>query len=77
MIKLIRILNFLKNTKNNVLILYADNNQYFIDMKRYADTIFTLGKEAVISDSTKQKLNTRSLTESELARINEKFQKFY
>ena len=44
-------------------------------MKGHTGTILILGKGAIISDSTKQKLNTRSSTESELARIDEKISK--
>ena len=66
--------------------MYANDNQYlywyidaafvsYINMKGHAGTIFTLGKGAIISDSTKQKSNTRSSTESELAGIDEKISK--
>ena len=69
--KLVRILGFLKKTKDDVLTLEADDRQSFYwmidasfgvhpDMKRHTGGIFTLGKGAIIADSTKQKANSRS-----------------
>ena len=68
------------------MTLYANDNQCLywyidavfachVDMKGHTGTIFTLGKGAIMSDSTKQKSNTRSLTKSELAGIDEKISK--
>eukprot|EP00957_Ditylum_brightwellii_P127655 9735629-Ditylum_brightwellii.AAC.1 len=64
--KLVRILGFLKETIDNVLTLDADDSQtltWHIDasftvhanMKRHTGTMFTLGKGAILSNSTKQK----------------------
>ena len=86
LMKLARILAFLKHRKHGILILHANNNQYlywyidtafayYIDIKGHADTIFALEKGAIMSDSTKQKSSTRSSIESELARIDEKILK--
>lgn len=86
MIKLIRIIAFLLNTKEDPLVLYADDSQCLfwfvdaafachVDMKGHTGTLFTLGKEAIMSDSTKQKSNARSSTESELNGVDEKIKK--
>jgi len=37
--------------------------------------VFTLGKDAIISDSTKQKSNARSSTEAELNGVDDKISK--
>ena len=44
-------------------------------MKSHTGAIFTLGKGAISSDSTKQKVNARSSTEAELNAIDEKISK--
>ena len=75
--KLVRLLGFLKKTREDVLTLEANDTQslYWMidasfgvhpDMKSRTGAILTMGKGAVISDSTKQKVNSRSSTEAEL-----------
>jgi hypothetical protein len=71
--KLIKILEFLKGTINDVLTVEADD-LYFLywfidatfavhyDMKSHTGLVFTLGKGAIISCSRKQKTNSRSRT---------------
>jgi hypothetical protein len=44
-------------------------------MRSHTGATFTLGKGAIVADSTKQKLNSRSSTESELNRIDNKIGK--
>jgi hypothetical protein len=84
--KLLRILSFLKGTIDDVLTLEADDTQtlkWYIDaafavhtdMKSQTGAIFTLGKGAVSSSSTKQKVNSRSSTESELNGLDDKVSK--
>jgi len=66
--------------------LEADNSQeskWYVDvaftvhpdMKSHTASVFTLGKGAIISDSTKQKSNARSSTEAELNGIDDKISK--
>ena len=84
--KLIKILEFLKGTINDVLTLEADDLQFlywFIDaafavhydMKSHTGLVFTLGKGAIISCSRKQKTNSRSSTEAELNASDEMLSK--
>ena len=44
-------------------------------MKSHTGMVFTLGKGAIISSSTKQKVNARSSTESELIASDDKLGK--
>ena len=71
--KLIRVLGYLKETLHIPLVLGTDgsNNVYWYvdasfavhkDMKSHTGGVMTLGQGAVISMSTKQKLNTKSST---------------
>ena len=80
--KLVRLMDFLKTTKNDCLTLKADNSHHVIwsidaafavhpDMKSHSGGIMTLGKGAIQSMSKKQKLNTRSSTESELIAVDD------
>jgi hypothetical protein len=84
--KLVRVLGFLKATIDDVLTLEADNSQtlyWFIDaafavhadMRSHTGAMLSLGKGAVLSDSTKQKANARSSTEAELNGIDDKISK--
>ena len=41
------------------------------DMKSQTGSIFTMGKGAIISDALKQKVNSRSSTESELIGVDD------
>ena len=74
-VKLVRVLEFLKNTINDVLTLEADDAQtlyWYVDaafavhpdMNSHSGLVFTLGKGTVISNSRKQKVNSRSSTEA-------------
>jgi hypothetical protein len=75
--KLLRLMNYLQATKSDVTKMSADNTQtikWYVDssfavhkdMRSHTGAIMTLGKGAIISDSTKQKVNARSSTESEM-----------
>ena len=85
-VKLLRMLGFLKGTINDVISLEVDDSQtlrWYIDaafaihpdMKSHTGLVFTLGKGAIISGSTKQKTNSRSSTEAELNAADEKLSK--
>jgi hypothetical protein len=80
--KLIWKMNFLKQTQEDVLTLEADNSQTLTqyvdtafavhpDMTSHNGAMFTLGKGALISDSTKQKTSSRSSTKAELNGIDD------
>jgi hypothetical protein len=84
--KLLRVLSFLKGTINDVLKLEADDSNtltWYIDvvfvvhayMKSHTGAAFTMGKGAIMSSSTKQKVNSRSSTESELIGADDKIAK--
>jgi hypothetical protein len=71
--KLIQVLTFLKTTKEEVLTLEADDTQtltWYVDaafavhhdMRSHTGSTFSLGKGMIVSDSTKQKVNSRSST---------------
>lgn len=77
--KLIRMLKYLQGTKDLELTLEADKGDVLLckwysdaafavhaDFKSHTGAVLTLGKGAVNTISTKQKLNTRSSTEAEL-----------
>ena len=80
--KLRRVFQYLCGTLHLLLILEADNLhllKWFIDgsfavhwdMKGHTGGLFTLGKGAIIGISRRQKLNTRSSTESELVAVDD------
>ena len=80
--KLIRLMSYLKDTIDDVLILEADNSQtvrWYVDaafavhkdMKSDTGEIMTMGSGEVISLSTKQKVNARSSTEAELVAVDD------
>ena len=84
--ELLRVMNFLKNTRDEILTLGADNSKelkWYVDaefavhpeMKSHTGAVFTLGKGAIISDSTKHKSNARSSTEAELNGVDYKISK--
>jgi hypothetical protein len=84
--KFMRVLGFLKHTKEDVLTLEADDTQTLSwhidaafavhpDMKSHTGATFTLGKGMIIADSTKQKVNSRSSTEAELNGVDNKIGK--
>jgi hypothetical protein len=84
--KLLKVMSFLKGTINDVLTLEADDHNtltWYIDaafavhadMKSHTGSVFTMGKGALASSSTKQKVNSRSSTESELYAMDDKMSK--
>ena len=84
--KLMKMMSFLKNTKNDLLTLYADDTQsiqWYLDaslathsdLKSHTGACMTLGKGMLVCYSTKQKVNSRSLTEAELNGIDDKISK--
>ena len=80
--KLHRLICYLRDTKDLVLTLEAGSDgtiRWWVDaafavhhnMRSHTGGVMTLGKGAIISHSTKQKLNTRSSTEAELVGIDD------
>jgi hypothetical protein len=80
--KLSKMMSFLNHTKDDVLILSADNSHtitWYVDaafgvhhdMKSHTGAIMTLGEGAIQSISTKQKVNSRSSTEAELVSLDD------
>ena len=85
-LKLLRMMSFLKATRDDILTLEASDHQilrWYVDaafavhpdMKSHTGITFTLGKGAIISGSTKQKVNSRSSTEAEMNAVDEKLSK--
>ena len=84
--KLLRVMLFLKTTREDLLALEADDTQtlkWYIDaafavhgdMKSHTGSTFSLGKGMIVSDSTKQKVNSRSSTEAELIAVDDRISK--
>ena len=84
--KLTRLVDYLKNTKDKVSSMSADDTQtikWYVDssfavhkdMRSHTGAIMTLGQGAIISDSTKQKVNSRSSTESEMVAVDDTLSK--
>jgi hypothetical protein len=82
----LRVLSFLKGTIDDILKLEADDTNtltWYIDaafavhtdMKSNTGAVFTMGKGVIIGSSTKQKVNSRSSTESELIEVDDKIAK--
>ena len=80
--KLIRMMKYLNGSKDKVLTLGADNLRVIKwlidasfgvhpDFKSHTGAVMTMGKGAIQSISRKQKLNTRSSTESELVGVDD------
>jgi hypothetical protein len=80
--KLIRMMDFLKRTKDDCLTLQSDGSRNVTwgvdaafavhpDSRSHSGFTMTMGKGAVISSSVKQKLNTRSSTEAELVAVDD------
>jgi hypothetical protein len=80
--KLMRVLKYLRGTKELVLTLEADNlhvvDAYIdasfathVDMKGHTGTYVTMGKGAVIAKSSKQKIVCKSSTEAELVGLSD------
>jgi hypothetical protein len=84
--KLLKTMGFLKGTVNDVLQLEADDKQtlsWYVDaafavhadMKSHTGAVFTMGKGAIVSDSRKQRVNSRSSTESEIVGVDDEIHK--
>ena len=84
--KLFRVVIILKGTINNVITLESNdknNLTWYIDvelllqakMNNHTGAVFTIEKGAIISISAKQKLDSRSSTESELIGVYDKISK--
>jgi hypothetical protein len=84
--KLLRVLTFLKTTREDLLALEADDTQtlkWYVDaafavhgdMRSHTGSTFSLGKGMIVSDSTKQKVNSRSSTEAELIGVDDRISK--
>jgi hypothetical protein len=84
--KLLKVMGYLKGTRDDVLNLEADNCQtvtWYIDaafgvhtdMKSQTGSIFTMGKGSVISDALKQKVNSRSSTKAEIIGVDDEVSK--
>jgi hypothetical protein len=84
--KLLKTMGFLKGTVDDVLKLEADDTQtlsWYIDaafavhadMKSHTGAVFTMGKGALVSDSRKQRANSRSSTESEIIGVDDEIHK--
>jgi hypothetical protein len=82
----LRVMSFMKETIDDVLMLEADDTNTLMwyidvafaihgDMKSHTGAVFTMGKGAIISSSTKQRVNSRSSTESELIGVDGKIAK--
>ncbi len=80
--KLAGLITHLNNTKDDVLTLRIENLNTAVwfadaafavhkDMKSHTGGVMTMGKGAILSQSNKQKLNTKSSTEAELVGADE------
>ena len=80
--KLVRMMKYLNGTREKVLTLSIDNLRvikWYVDasfavhpdFKSHTGATMTMGRGAIISSSRKQKLNTRSSTESELVGVDD------
>ena len=80
--KLARVMKYLRGTPNLYLKLEANDShvvQWWVDasygvhtdMKSHTGATMTIGKGAIYSTSTRQKLNTKSSTEGELVGVND------
>jgi hypothetical protein len=84
--KRLRVMVFLKTTREDLLVLKADDTQtlkWYIDaafavhgdMKSHTGSILSLGKGMIVSDSTKQKVNSRNSTQAELITVDDRIGK--
>ena len=84
--KLVRVLKYLKGTKHMKLTLSIDNinmirwwvdasDRTHDDCKGHSGILMTMGKGAIVSKSTKQKINTKSSTEPELVALDSELPK--
>ena len=66
----------LEADNHNNLYWYIDTSfTAHLGIKSYAGSVFTLGKGCISRSSTKQKINSRSTTESELTAVDDKIAK--
>ena len=84
--KLIKMMNFLKKTENEIAAMSADDTntiKWYVDAafavhkdyKSHSGATMTLGSGVIASTSTKQKVNTRSSTEAELVGVDDNLSK--
>jgi hypothetical protein len=75
--KLVRLMHYFQTTKNDIAKMSANNSQtikWYVnssfavhkDMRSHIGAVMTLGKRAIVSGATKQKVNARSLTKSKM-----------
>ena len=80
--KLVKMMNFLKATQNDVMTMSADDTNSIKwhvdsvfavhkDFKSHTGATMTLGAGVICSVSTKQKVNTRSSTEAEMVGVDD------
>jgi hypothetical protein len=80
--KLVKMMDFLKKTEDDCLVLAADDSSEMRwsvdaafavhpDMKSHTGITMTMGRGSIISASKKQKLTTRSSTEAELVAVDD------
>ncbi len=80
--KLVKLMNFLKATKNDVPRLFTNDtqtNEWYVDAafavhpnyKSHTGATLTFGSGVLASVSTKQKVNSRSSTEAELLAVDD------
>jgi hypothetical protein len=80
--KIMRMMRYLNKTKNMIRIIKADNlnmikwyidaaHTVHADLKGHTGGALTLGKGAITTKSNKQKLNTRSSTETEIVGVDD------
>ena len=80
--KLVRMMQYIKRTKDEILTLWADSLhviKWYVDssfavhpdFKSHSGAVMTMGEGAIQSASSKQKLNTRSSCEAELIAVDD------
>jgi hypothetical protein len=84
--KLVKLMNFLKATQDDIPKMSADDTQtikWYVDaafavhkdFKSHTGAVMTLGSGVIMSSSTKQKVNTRSSTEAEFVGVDDSVSK--
>ena len=84
--KLLRMMDYLQATQDETASMSADDTQtikWYVDssfavhkdMRSHTGAVMTLGHGAVVSDSTKQKVNARSSTESKMVAVDDTISK--
>ena len=80
--KLVRMMQYIKRTKDEILTLWADSLhviKWYVDssfavhpdFKSHSGAVMTMGEGAIQSASSKQKLNTRSSCKAELVAVDD------